>query len=160
MYRKVGASTSTWCYYYYYHHYYWYQQSGHGSGISKLLPAFGQRVLDQLQSDSDLDVLVLAWVCSSPTKSDRAVVSKRSIDEQPGDSILSFSFCCPPSFLRYAVSASQLRPLYLMLMAAGVEVPSSYGVVTPVSYICLPHRGGFRQPYTLGAPLPRCWSAR
>lgn len=154
MYRKVGASTSTWCYYYYYHHYYWYQQSGHGSGISKLLPAFGQRVLDQLQSDSDLDVLVLAWVCSSPTKSDRAVVSKRSIDEQPGDSILSFSFCCPPSFLRYAVSASQLRPLYLMLMAAGVEVPSSYGCYARQLHMPT-SSGGFPSAlHTRGTPPP------
>lgn len=51
-----------------------------------------------------------------------------------------------------------------MLTVAGVDVPSSHGIVTPANYIyLLPyllHLGGFRQPYTLGAPLPRCWSAR
>lgn len=159
-YRKSRASTSTWCYHCYYCYYcyncYNYQQSGHGSGISKLLPTFGHRVLDQLQSDSDLDVLVLAWGLLLPTKSDRAVVSKRSIDGQPGDSMLSFSFCCllQVYFLRYAVSASQLRPLYLMLMAAGVEVPSSYGVYARQLHMPT-SSGGFPSAlHTRGTPPP------
>ncbi|PON24274.1 hypothetical protein TGAM01_v206962 [Trichoderma gamsii] len=148
MHRKSRASISTWCYYQY------YQQSGHGSGISKLLPAFGHRVLDQLQSDSDLDVLALAWGFLLPTKSDRAVVSKRSIDEQHGDSIVSFSFCCLLYVLRYAVSASQLRPLYLMLMAAGVEVPSSYGVYARQLHMPT-SSGGFPSAlHTRGTPPP------
>lgn len=55
--REPCASTSTWsC----------YQQSSHASGISNLLPAFGQRVLDQLQSDSDLDALALALIVLLP----------------------------------------------------------------------------------------------
>jgi hypothetical protein len=65
---------------------------------------------------------------------------------------LALSLC----FFHYAVSAGQLGPLHLVLMAANAGVPSNFLLRPSIT-----SSGGVSVSLThLGHPLPRCWSAR